>query len=243
MSLLSIVQNAADIIGVPRPASVISSSDQTVLTMLALLNREGKNLARLRNTWGGGWSVLELEHSFPTVALQDEYALPVDFSRLISETVWDQSSFFQVRGPLSPQEWQAARSGLAATPALRKRFRIKRATGKDRKFFLDPIPSQVETVVFEYLTDRWVSDAAGTTFRTAFAAADDTGLLDEDLLEMGLIWRFQSAKGFDFAAWLADYELQRDARIAGDGGTRRLSLARNRFRLPPANVPDSNLGV
>lgn len=93
MSLLTIVQCATDIIGLPRPSQVIGSTDQTVRTLLALLNREGQNLARLRNTWGGGWTILEQEHVFTTVADQDAYDFPSNFSELIFDTVWNRTDF------------------------------------------------------------------------------------------------------------------------------------------------------
>lgn len=243
MTLLTIVQCAADIVGVPRPTAVITSTDQTVRTMLALLNREGKNLAKLRNTWGGGWVVLTREHEFTTVASQAEYTFPSDFAELVSETAWDRSNFWEMRGPLSPQEWQIVKSGLVASPALRKRFRIKRsASSAANAFFVDPTPSSTDDLVFEYLSDAWLTDSGGSTLRTSFAADDDVALLDEDLLEMGLIWRFLAAKKLGFAAELAEYEIERDRRIANDAGAQEISLARPRFRLPPANVPETGFG-
>lgn len=245
MTLLTIVECAADIIGVPRPSAVITSTDQTVRTMLALLNREGQNLAKLRNLWGGGWTILEREHTFTTTASTAEYAFPSDFAELIGDTAWDRDDFFEMRGPLSPQEWQAIKSGLSASPALRRRFRIKRsASTATRQFFVDPTPEATgETLVFEYLSNAWLTDSGGTTLRTAFAADDDVGLLDEDLLEMGLVWRFKQAKGLGFAAELAEYEIERDRRIANDPGSTKIFVARKKFKLPPANVPETGFGT
>lgn len=243
MSLLTIVQCATDIIGLPRPTAVITSTDQTVRTLLALVNREGKNLAKLRNTWGGGWTILEKEHTFTVTDGDEDYAFPADFGQLIFDTAWNRTTFFELRGSLSPQQWQIARSGLVASPALRLRYRIKRASGSTREFFLDPIPTATgDTVVYEYVSNQWVSNAAGDTFRTAFAADDDTSLLDEDLLEMGLVWRFKQSKGLAFAAELAEYEIERDRRIAADPGPTKLFNARRRFKLPPANVPQTGFG-
>ena len=36
MSLLTLIQDAADIIGLPRPEAVISSTDQNVITLWAI---------------------------------------------------------------------------------------------------------------------------------------------------------------------------------------------------------------
>ena len=46
MSLLTIVQDAANEIGFPEPATVIGNSDQLAIQMLRLLNREGDTLSR-----------------------------------------------------------------------------------------------------------------------------------------------------------------------------------------------------
>ncbi|MGI9417172.1 MAG: hypothetical protein ACR2RA_04970 [Geminicoccaceae bacterium] len=226
---------------------MIGNTDTTVRQMLALLNREGKNLTKMRNQYNGCWTILEREYTFTTTASEDEYALPDDFGDLLGDTVWDRDSFFEVRGPLAPAEWQAVKSGLAVTPSLRRRFRIKRIadfSDNTRKFNIDPEPTATgETLVFEYCSKEWTSNAAGSTFAASFSADTDTGLLDEDLLEMGLIWRFKAAKRFDFAAELAEYEIERDRRFALDAGTTRVFMARRRFILPPANVPETGFGA
>lgn len=242
MSLLTIVQCATDIIGLPRPTAVVTSTDQTVRTLFALVNREGQNLSKLRNTWGGGWTILEKEHTFTTVTDDDDYAFPDDFGSLTFDTAWDRTTFFEMRGSLSPQQWQIARSGLVASPALRLRYRIKRGSGSTREFFTDPVPSGGDTLVYEYLSNQWVSNAAGDTFKTTFTADDDVSLLDEDLVEMGLVWRYKQAKGLAFAAELAEYELERDRRIGNDPGATKVFVARRKFKLPPANVPITGFG-
>jgi len=46
VTLLTIIQNVSDEVGIERPTSVIGTSDQTVRQLLALSNRAGKMLAR-----------------------------------------------------------------------------------------------------------------------------------------------------------------------------------------------------
>lgn len=246
MTLLSVVQAAADIIGIARPGTVIGNTDQIARQMLALVNREGKNLSSMRNSFNGGWSVLERVHTFSTSASEDEYDLPDDFGWLLGDTVWDRTNFWNVRGPLSPQDWQAFRSGLVNNAALRKRYRIRRiadgSTG-DRKFTIEPEPDAVETVAFEYVTDQWVKDTAGTAFKTAYAVDTDVSMIDEVIVEMGLIWRFKQAKGLDFAADLAEYEIERDKRFAADVGPGIIEFAKKRFKIPPGIIPETGLGT
>ena len=244
MALIDIVQTAAAIIGLPQPASVIGSAAPTVVTMKALLDREGRNLAKRKSLYGGGWTILETEHTFQTVADQEEYDLPADLYSVIGNSVWDRGNFFPVRGGISPQEWQAIRSGLVQSAQLRRRYRIKDSlgAGRRRKFVLDPVPSDVETVVFEYVSSRWVSDAGGTVFFDRFQSDDDVSLLPQELLEMGLVWRYKQAKGFDFTADLAEWQMECNKTFGSDTGPRKIPIARNKFTLPVGNVPDSGFG-
>lgn len=244
MALLSICTNAADMIGIARPAQVVGSSDKTARQMLALLNRGGKALARQKNAWGGGWQVLERLHSFDTVASTAEYDLPADFGSILGNTVWNRDEFFEVRGPSSPAMWQQLQSGLATSSQLRQVYRIKRIADFSttaRKFSIDPTPASAETVVFEYLSTSWVADTAGADFKQAFAVDTDMPLLPETLHEMDLIWRMKHAKGLEYGADLAEFEQERDRLIAAEVGA-TVSMGRRRAKLFPINVPDTGYG-
>lgn len=244
MALLDIVRDAAAIIGLPRPAAVINNNGISAVLLLALANREGRTLSRMKNAYGGGWTILEREHSFDTVADVDEYDLPGDFYSVIANSVWDRGNFFPVRGGISPQEWQAIRSGLVQSAQLRRRYRITRtrSAGAVKKFFLDPVPSEVQPQIFEYLSDAWVSNAAGTDQYSVFKDDTDVPLLPADLFERGIVWRYLKSKGFDYASELAEYEIELKKYKASDWGPRKIPLARNRFVLPVGNVPDSGFG-
>jgi len=62
-SLLQIVQSVCDEVGLPRPISVTGNTDQTVRQLLALANREGKELSS-RTSNNEGWPALRKEHTF-----------------------------------------------------------------------------------------------------------------------------------------------------------------------------------
>ncbi|MGI9338550.1 MAG: hypothetical protein ACR2P4_08590 [Gammaproteobacteria bacterium] len=248
MTLLTIIQDVADELTLQRPTSVIGNTDQTVTQLLALLNREGQNLAKLVNTYGGTWTILEKVHTFTTTSGEDEYALPDDYGWLLSDSVWDRTSFWEMRGPLSPGQWQSFRSGLSSSAAIRRKYRLRRTTtanSKTRSFSIEPEPTATgDTLVFEYATKEWVARSQSSAFDTKFTDDDsDEALLDEDLLEMGLIWRWKKAKGLNFAPDLAEYEIQRDIRMSQDPTSTRLPLAKGRRRFFPGNVPETGFGV
>ncbi|MFQ5356634.1 MAG: hypothetical protein ACE5DY_09170, partial [Mariprofundaceae bacterium] len=100
MSMLSIIQNVADTIGIDRPSSVVGSTNKTSTQMLAMLNMSGKMLARRH-----AWQRLMSEHTFSTVNGTASYSLPSDYDRHIDDTAWDRSNYWAVRGSITPQEW------------------------------------------------------------------------------------------------------------------------------------------
>jgi hypothetical protein len=243
MTLLTIVQAAFDEIGFPRPSSVVGSTDQLARQSFALLNRTGKELAREHD-----WKALVREHSFSTVASTSDYALPSDFDHFVNDSGWNRSDKEPLIGPLSAQHWQVIKSGLLGSGAYGQRWRVKRSTSGviANKFVLDPTPTAVETVVFEYVSNSWSADTAGTSGQAAFAADTDIPLLPEHLLIMGLIWRLLKAKGLEYGDALSEYQSSLQREMARDGGAPKLSLGGRGAGvslLSSRNVPDTGFGV
>ena len=142
---------------------------------------------------------------------------------------------------------QAVKSGLAISPALRRRWRIKRSADDAthaKRFFVDPTPVAAgEDLIFEYISENWLTEAAGTTGADVWAADTDVAILDEDLITMGVIWRFLRARGLAFETQLAEYEREAAQAIARDGGAPALHTARRTFTLPAGNVPETGFGT
>lgn len=247
MTLLTVVQDACDEIGIARPPAVVGINDPQIRQLLALANRDGR---QLRDEPEGGWKILQVLHLFNTVASQEAYSLPSDYSRMISDTFWDRADFDRVRGQLTPQEWQEIKSGLLGSGVVNRRFRIRRdpaAVPPTRKILIDPIPpASGEEQVFEYVSNAWVVSADGLTTRTAWGADDDFSLLPEDLLTMGLVWRFRAAKGMDAALLIAEWEAAKSRAIAFDAVATKLSLTNRRLPVQlvgPWNVPETGFGT
>jgi hypothetical protein len=233
MTLLSICQNVADEVGVDQPASVIGNGEDTAKRLLAAAKREGKELARK------SWTVLQVEHPFTTVASTAEYSLPADYSKLISDTVWDRTNYWKVRGGLSPAQWQVRKSAILAQSDIRRAFRIKASSGV-RKFFLDPVPSSADDLVFEYLSTSWCEDSGGTG-QSQWAADTDVGRLDENLIELGVRWRFLQRLGLSYLDEKDEYERAVDQEFAADYGPELLNMAEQTEGFF-VNVPETGFG-
>lgn len=189
MTLLTIVQNVAKEAGFSAPGSVIGNSDDTAVMLLALVNRSGKMLARRP------WARLQTEYTFSLVASQASYAFPTDYATFLDFTFWNRTQYWQMRGSLSPQQWQAYKSGVNSTTP-RQRFRVKAGA-----IYIDPTPSTTDSCVVEYVSKYWVAPTATPTVgsKTEFAVDTDVSILDEAAIEVDTLWRFLNRKGLAYA--------------------------------------------
>jgi hypothetical protein len=193
MSLLSIVLRVCDEVGLPRPTAVATSTDQLARQLFALANTELEELSKRFD-----WPVLTREKTFNTVAGTTQYALPADYRKFISNSIYDRSAYTALRGSLSPSQWQAAQISSPARTSVR-------IYGNPLKLNITPAPASVETLVFEYMTTNFAVSSMGAE-KPLYGSDDDSSLIDEALVRMGLKWRAKHAKGLEFSADLAEYE-------------------------------------
>ena len=196
MSLLTLVQSVCRAPGltVQVPNAVATSGDNTILQLMGIANQEGKSLARR-----GAWQALENEATFTTVATAIQTALAANLSYIINDTIWNRTLKTALYGPLSPADYQAQLAATSVGPWARYRVR------GGRILFL-PTPTAGQTCVYEYITKAWCTDSTGATAKTALSADSDVSLLDEFIMEMGMVWRWKQGKGLDYAEDFAKYE-------------------------------------
>jgi hypothetical protein len=204
MTLLTIVQDAADRLGLTRPSTVVTSTDPLIVTLLGLAQEEGKALYD-RHTW----QVFQTEYTFSTANGTASYVLPTGFDQMIKGTVFNRTRRRQMFGDLSPMQWQRTQASLVTM--VNPAFRIK-----GDLFFISPTPTSIETVAYEYITKNWCRSAA-LAGQSRWAADTDTGVLDEELTTLGVKWRFKKSKGLDYAEDMNDYEIKVNKAIFKDG--------------------------
>lgn len=239
MSLLTMIQRAADELGLTRPSVVVASTATDVRQLLALAQSEGEELAKRHD-----WKVLQKEATITLVTSTAAYAKEADFDRFIDSTHWDRTNRWSLLGPISPQEWQLRKSGLVTT-APRLRFRYKGSTST--QIFIDPTPTSSENndiLAYEYVSNQWCKSSGGTG-QTAWAADGDTGILPEALMRRGIKWRFLKAKGFTYDEEFREYENAVDREAGQEGGSKTLSLTRVNQPLVLLNsgqIPETGFG-
>tara|TARA_R100001443_G_scaffold111854_1_gene124978 strand:- start:12 stop:722 length:711 start_codon:yes stop_codon:yes gene_type:complete len=235
MTILSMCQNVADFTGFERPTSVISNTDPIARQLLALAQREGKQLMRVSD-----WAILKKEHTFSTSNGTAAYALPSDFDRLVLETSYNRSDNDILTGPISSSEYQLVNHGMATTGTTEK-FRLKAASNA-LKFELDPTPSSTQTIGFEYVSTQFCQSSGGSG-QAAWAADTDTGILDETTMEMGITWRFKAAHGLEYGEDYKQYQLEVRQAVARNGSSPVLQLDDARKLIVGPYQSDGNYGL
>lgn len=231
MSLLTTVQSAADLVGIPRPTTVVSSTDQQVRQLYSIANEAGTTLASDPNL---GWQILITEDTFLTTAAATQAgAVPSDWGSFVHDSMWNRSQSRQVWGPISPQDWQMI---LANGPigVIDSYFRLRGGL-----FMLTPAPPAGQTIAYEYISLNWCANNLLVP-QSSYTADNDVARISERLIKLRMVWMFKQAKGLDYAEDMTTYEREYGKYISKDKGLQTLSLSRPSMGLHGPYVPDGN---
>jgi hypothetical protein len=94
--------------------------------------------------------------------------------------------------------------------------------------------------VFMYIT-RNIAYDTGRNPRDAYYEDGDSAAIDEDLVQLGLSWRWRQKKGLDYTAEMAEYSGTMKQRIAQYMGTGELPIGGkfdSMWPLTQGRIPD-----
>lgn len=235
MSLLTIVQEVADRVGIPRTTAVVGSNDMQIRQLLALVNQDGVELARRHP-----WQRLIKEKVFTTIAAEAQPGvIPEDFDRFVDGTIYNRTKTRMAQGPLTPQEYQDYKSRLASL--VYDAFRVR-----GNEFLILPTPGAGDTWAFEYVSTWWVLAAGGgAPSKAGFTSDDDDSVFPDEIHKLGLTWRYKRSRGLDYAEDFNSYETFFKMLTGRDGGRRILSMGGiPDKRVPKApTAPDGNWSI
>ena len=206
MTFLSMMENVSDELGLPRITAVIGSTRTDVRQLVALANREGKELARRFD-----WQKLHKEFTHTTLAQEDQGAVSTIMAGVnwpMTQTLWNRTQQDFTPGSLSPQSWQLLKAAMVTGPY--SSFRIRGG-----KLLMIPAPTAGQTLAGEYVSKYWCESSGGTD-QDEWLADTDVGILDEDLMEQGIIWRWLRKEGLEWLSLRDDYEMSVKERAAHD---------------------------
>lgn len=234
LTCLQIIQTACKRLGLNPPSSAVQSTDNAVLQLVALLEEEGQE-ASTRYPW----QALQKEATFTTVAAMNQGAMSTlapGWDYIVNDTIWNRSLRRPVYGPRTEQEWQEA-----VAMQLNGPFNMFRVQNDTLKFY--PNPTAGQTCAFEYVTSNWINVSGGGT-SPIWTSDLDTPAIDDQLITLGLIWRWRQAKGLDFTADFQKYEKRFTDAASRDGSKPSLSLDGGTYDIQPVVlVPRGNYTV
>lgn len=185
----AIIKQVAQEVGLRNPADPFADADPAFAQLIALANACGAELLEAHE-----WQTLRREHTFTVTAGNDgTFDLPSDFEYMIPQTGWERSQDVPLFGPTSPQLWAYLMGRGLLSSTIYAQFRL--AQGK-LYLFPQPAPTGLE-VAFEYISNNWILDEDGTTYKDVAEVAADTVLYQPHLFERLLKLRFLEARGFD----------------------------------------------
>lgn len=232
MSLLTACQDASSGIGLAKLGSIIGNTNKQAEQLLYFAQRE---IYAERDDFD--WQQLISEGSVTGDGTATALSLPADLFRIVSDTTWDRSDNRMAAVGIDSQEW-AYLKGWDIVTTLNRRARV---IGNQLEFY-QPVPNARE-IHFEYISKNLVDTSAGGAPKEKFTVDTDVTLIDEDLLTLGIIWRYRKAK--EARGWrddLKDYEKKKMLLQGFQKAPRTLNPTTGRARSFGVQVKDQGFG-
>lgn len=236
MSVLTIVQDALDEMGLPYPASIESSTDPTQRQCKRILQASAEFLRSQRI-----WPQLKKQGSITLVDARYQYPLPSDYFSPLVDTQYHDTNAWRLIGPVMDAEWVDRTKGVAG--GYQTAFRIfgpdLNPSSTAGQIKIDPTPTASEagqTLSYEYLIKSLYVKSDYSSYYETVNDDTDLCLFDSDLMTAEFKWRYLRSKK-------KEYEQEfNDARAILATAMRRLEGSKigsmlNKSTGPRYNVP------
>jgi len=202
--------------GVTTEDAYATSSDDEVLRLVALANREVQKLVR----WP--WQALRGIYTF-TLTSETEYSLPTDFGWFIPDTMFSDEDQMGVDFPTGPSEWVYLKVNDSGTDRIKARIMGDQIRVND--------PTTGTNIQIEYVSKYPVLSSASVE-KEYFTADDDTTKLDDELLIHYLTAAYKRMMGQEWQADLA-FAKEYEQKVKGqDGSAKTVGPCEDGFVTP-----------
>jgi hypothetical protein len=214
MSILSAAKSAATRLSQQQPTSLFATTDTFSVEIADLANETAVAIAKAHD-----WQALTKLATLTGDGSEIAFPLPDDYDRMLLKakvhSIRFRTAVFRAARDLD--EWLFFNDYLTTgTPG---NWVI---LGGQMQIF--PAMPVDETARFYYMSNQIVSGA-----KTSFTLDADTFVLPERLLTLGLIWRWRSQKGMEYAEHLSNYEIALSEEISRDKGSHVITVGRQRY--------------
>lgn len=209
MTTLSACQSAIARLVARKPNSVFSSDDEICVEIADLANEVAADIAEACD-----WQALTVLKIITGDGVTVNWPLPDDYVRMVGGTDIHSGTWTYMRYAASPtlDAWQDLNALLPAIPP-------GYWTILQNQIGFVPTISSGQDARFYYISSNWARSASGQP-KALFDRDDDTFVLDDRLLTLGLIWRWKSMKGMDYQEDMRNYDIALSQAMTRDKGSR-----------------------
>lgn len=231
MTFLTAAQSAAIRLVRRKPQEFFSAQDVFSMEICDLANDVARDIMRA-NEWRGLTKLKEMTGDGTSFA----FSLPDDYDRMLIKGAvyrpdWNTWHYTPAQ---DLDEWQDLRNGA---PTVSPGYWIILA---GQMQIWPPIPAATKAQ-FYYISNACVKSASGTA-QAEFKADTDNFVLDDELLTLGIIWRWRAQNRLEYAEDMANYE-KALAEIAGrDKATRIMAVGRQAINANVSTAYPWSLG-
>lgn len=212
MTVLSACQSAMVRLVGRKPTTIFGSQDQMEVEIADLATDVAVDIMKAHD-----WRALTTLHTLTGDGVETEFELPSDFDRIVlAQRVTDTNNWLWGYSAVqSLDEWMTiTNSGFAAiTPG----WWIILAG----KMQFSPAPTSGAPARLAYISNN-IGRSATDAAISAFSKDDDSFVLEDRLLTLGLIWRWKAQKGLEYAEDMASYEAALSQNAARDKGSQAI---------------------
>lgn len=231
MTILSVCQDAATELTGAAITTVFSDTD---LFLRELLLQARKTADAILKEYD--WQALKTLYTLSGDATNTDFALPSDYDRMPLKSNLFSSNFGRRIAPVRDLD-AALYDAVTGINTVYGQWQILGGLMQ-----VSPAMAVGETAKFYYVSKNVVASAGGAR-KAAFTADDDTFVLSERLLTLGIVWRWRAMKRLEYAEDMQNFEIAQGQEIARDKGSRMLVAGPMRlpidteFAFPGAIIP------
>lgn len=216
MTILQVVQEAATVLGIDVPSLVYGSTTREMVEMQSLANEIARRIADNYD-----WERLKIVNQYDGDGINEAFDLPDDYDRmLITASIWSSEWTWNLNHILDSDQWLE----MQVIPFTFIYGNWMIFGGQYHQLPIMPVGANVK---FFYISNLIVQ-ASDLSTKALFTADDDSFLLDERLLKLGIIWQWKASKGYPYAEDMANYEKQMQIAMQRDGGSKPIVSGRPR---------------
>lgn len=215
MTILSALQPAMIRLVGRRPSTIFGTTNTTELQLADLANEVATDIMK-----GYDWQALTEIYTVTGDGVASAFPFPEDYDRMVQATE-----------AYNPENWAWGYCHISSVGDWVKHVNhgVRLTPGawmiRKNQFHFDPAPTEGQTAEFAYISNHFARskpavNTGAVTPRSYFETDDDTFVLSERLITLGVIWRYREQKGMGYTEDLANYETALSQEQARDKGAR-----------------------